>query len=92
MELFTWNNEKNHWLKETRGISFSEILQDIERGQLLDTIEHPNQAKYPGQRIFIIDHDGYCVLVPFIKTNDGYYLKTLFPSRKATKEYMGGNE
>jgi len=90
MIQFYWNATKNLWLKETRGIFFEDILKDLENGGLLDIVDHPNPSKYPGQKIFIVNHDGYCVLIPFIPKDDGYYLKTLFQSRKATQKYLRG--
>jgi uncharacterized DUF497 family protein len=91
MIQFDWDKDKNRWLAKTRGISFEDILLDIENGLLLDVIDHPNQLKYQDQQIFVVDHNGYCVMVPFIYTDNGFYLKTLFPSRKATKNYFKGD-
>ena len=60
----------------------------IERGQLLDIVEHPNQERYGGQRIFVVDIDGYAFLVPFVESEQKVFLKTIIPSRKATREYL----
>jgi hypothetical protein len=57
---------------------------------LLDTIEHPNQQQYPGQKIFIVNVEGYAYLVPFVEDDEMIFLKTIIPSRKMTKEYLGG--
>jgi hypothetical protein len=78
---------KNAWLKKSRGISFEDILLDIQNGKLLDKVETSNPEKYPGQKIFVVDHDGYCVLVPHIEIDEAIFLKTLFPSRVTTKIY-----
>ncbi len=67
----------------------------MEEGHLLDVLEHPNKSKYQGQKIIIVDIDGYAVCVPFIEEDNGdFFLKTLFPSRKYTKQYNleGRNE
>lgn len=59
MKLINWNKEKNIWLKEKRGISFEDILYYLDNDKLIDDTEHPNQQKYRGQRIMVIDIKGY---------------------------------
>jgi len=86
---FSWSDTKNLKLKAERNISFEEIVFSIAHGQLLDIIEHPNQEKYAGQRMFIVRVHDYAWLVPFVETEEEIFLKTIFPSRKATKEYLG---
>ena len=56
----------------------------------MDTFEHPNQEKYPSQQIHVIEIESYVYLVPFVETEDEVFLKTIIPSRKATKTYLGG--
>ncbi|HPO16799.1 MAG TPA: BrnT family toxin [Candidatus Hydrogenedentes bacterium] len=90
MKSFDWNIEKNEWLRSIRGITFEEIVFHIQSGDLLDVIEHTDQGKYPGQRIFVVDVEGYVCLVPFVESEDEIYLKTIIPSRKMTKRYLGG--
>ena len=92
MKFFSWSNEENEKLKQQRGISFEEVVFHIERGDVLDVVEHPDQAKYPGQRFFVIDVEEYVYLVPFIGTAHEYFLKTIIPSRKATRKYLAGRE
>ena len=93
MKPFTWNTEKNRWLKATRGVSFEDVVFHLAAGDVLDTFEHPNQARYPGQQIHAVMIEGYVMLVPFIETDEEVFLKTIIPSRKATKTYRGpGNE
>lgn len=89
MKAFRWNHEKNETLKEGRELSFEEITLAIEEYGLLDILQHPNPEKYPGQRILVVCLRGYVYLVPFVEEADFYYLKTIIPSRKATREYMG---
>jgi len=91
MKLFNWNSLKNQQLIEDRQISFEDILFNIQKGRLLDDIEHPNQVKYPSQRIFVVEVDEYAYLVPYVENDDEIFLKTVIPSRKATKQYLGGN-
>jgi uncharacterized DUF497 family protein len=88
MKIFRWDNEKNARLKNERGVCFEQVVILIEREALLDTIEHPNQDKYPGQKIAVIQIDDYAYLVPYVEQNDEIFLKTIIPSRKATNTYM----
>ena len=87
-EGFDWNTDKDQLLRETRGISFELIVSAIEQGGLLDVLEHPNQERYPGQLIYVVDMGSYVYLVPFILEPDGTrFLKTIIPSSKATRSY-----
>ncbi len=88
MKLFEWEKEKNEWLKQERRITFEDVVFGISNGDLLDTIPHPNKEKYPDQRMFILNINNYAFLVPFIETDDFILLKTIIPSRKATKKYL----
>ena len=88
MKYFSWNNEKNETLKKERGVSFEEAVFCIERGDLLDILVHPNQERYPGQRIFVVSIGDYAYLVPFVESGTEVFLKTVIPSRKATDTYL----
>lgn len=90
MKYFSWDVEKNERLKAGRGISFEEIVFHIERGDVLDILEHPKQDRYRGQRIFVVNVGGYAYLVPFVETENEVIFKTIIPSRKATKRYLRG--
>jgi len=90
MKIFRWNHEKNEQLKIEREISFEEIVLAIEGDGLLDILQHPNETKYPNQRILVVALDGYSYLVPFVEEPDYYFLKTIIPSRKATRDYLAG--
>ena len=86
---FDWNTDKNRQLIEQREISFESIISAIEQGGLLDVLEHPNQDRYPGQLIYVVEIDEYLYLVPFVTQSDGTrFLKTIIPSRKATRDYL----
>jgi len=85
---YRWDLGKDEILRKERGISFELILFQIENGFLLDIIKHPNKDKYPNQSIFIIEIEDYVYLVPFIENNDEIFLKTIIPSRKATRNYL----
>ncbi len=88
VRYFTWDDAKNEKLKAERGIGFEEIIFLIERGHLLDILEHPNQERCAGQQVFVVQREGYVVLVPFIEDGRVIALKTIIPSRKATKQYL----
>jgi len=90
MKAFRWNHEKNEQLKVDREISFEEIVLALEGNGLLDILRHPNESKYPNQRILIIEFERYVYLVPFVEDVDYYFLKTIIPSRKASRDYLGG--
>ena len=79
-------------LKRNRGISFEEIIYHINCGDLLARLDHPNSAKYPHQQIFVISIDGYVYAVPFVEDDDKYFLKTIIPSRKLTRDYSRERE
>lgn len=88
-KVFNWNDEKNQQLIADRGVSFEDIVYFIQQGQLLDDLRNPNQEKYPNQRILIIEVDSYAYLVPYVENDEELFLKTIIPSRKATKQYIG---
>jgi len=85
VKYFTWDEAKNEKLKAERAIGFEEIVFLIERGHVLDVLEHPNRERYGGQRIFVVQRDDYVYLVPFVEDEKLIVLKTIIPSRKATK-------
>ena len=89
MKRFNWNPGKNEEIRAERGISFEEILFHIENGDVLDILQHPNQERYQGQRIVVVAVNEYVHLVPFIEDEKEVFLKTIIPSRKATKKYLG---
>ena len=92
MKTFAWNSEKNEFLKAERGISFEEVVLNIQLGNEIEIFDHPNQERYPGQQISIVVIEGYAYLVPFVENEDEIFLKTIIPSRKATKQYLGGSD
>lgn len=92
MHYFDWNTDKNEWLKEHRDITFEEIVFHILHGGLLDVLEHPNKKRYSDQRIFIVNVEDYVCIVPYVETKESVFLKTIIPSRKMTKKYLGSNK
>ncbi len=89
MKCFTWNPEKNDLLKKERGIGFEDIVFHIGAGDVLEVLAHPNRERYPNQQILVVLVEGYAYLVPFVETETEVFLKTIIPSRKATKKYAG---
>jgi len=92
MITYNWNKLKNLLLKETRGISFEQVVMHIEQGNLVDIIQHPNSEKYSNQKILIVNINNYICLVPFVENDNKRFLKTIIPSRKYTKKYLGGKD
>ena len=86
-KYYNWNPEKNQLLLVDRGITFERIVFEIASGNELAVLEHPNQEKYPGQKISMVQVDDYVYAVPFIETETEIFLKTIIPSRKATKQF-----
>ncbi len=89
MKCYSWSPEKNDALKRERDISFEDVVFHIEAGDEVDIFEHPNQDRYPGQKVSVVLIEGYAYLVPFVESEDGIFLKTIIPSRKATRQYAG---
>jgi hypothetical protein len=92
VKAFLWNDEKNFLLKAGRQVSFEEIVLFIEMGFLLDVLGHPSQEKYKGQKMFVVQVDHYVYLIPFLETQNEVFLKTIIPSRKATRKYLKGSK
>lgn len=90
MKPFAWDERKNEWLKSQRGVRFEDAVFYISRGAVLDILDHPNVEKYRKQRIFVVAMNDYAYLVPFVETEREIFLKTIIPSRKAAKKYLGG--
>ncbi len=88
MRQFDWDPEKNQQLIEERGISFEEVIFHLQSDGLLDDIKHPNEETYSHQRVFVVAIEGYAYLVPYVESDEEIFLKTIIPSRKATKQYL----
>ena len=87
--MFEWDEKKNVELLEKRGITFEKVARAINSGNLLDILNHPNQKKYPGQKLLIVKIDEYVWVVPTEKRSNKLRLITAYPSRKYTKRYLG---
>ena len=75
---------------QERGISFEQIIALIESGKLIQVLEHPDKKKYPNQLLYEVDVDGYVHVVPVVKEGRTLFLKTIYPSRKATGKRTKG--
>lgn len=89
MKPFRWSPDKNELLKQERGVSFEDITVAVEAGALLEIVPHQNPNKYPRQKIMVVEVTGYAFLVPFVEEADHFFLKTIIPSRKATRDFIG---
>ena len=89
MKYFTRDEAKNERLRADRGVGFEESSSTSNAATPLDTVAHPNQERYGGQRIFVVRRHDHVYLVPFVEDDTSVFLKTIIPSRKATKESLG---
>jgi len=84
---YEWSEEKNRLLKDSRNVSFEEVLLAIDEGRLLDVIPHHSPEKYPNQKLFIVRIRGYIYYAPFVEDEEKIFLKNIVPSRKYQKKY-----
>ena len=89
---FEWNPEKNEWLKKERNISFEQVIFHLLQGDVWKIADHPDQTNYPGQKIYFVIIEDYIYVVPHIIEREHIFLKTIIPSRKATKMYKDEQE
>ena len=92
MMEFDFSRKKNAKLIKERGIGFEDVISVIHEGKLLDVLQHPNKDKFNHQIIYIVDIAGYAYVVPAVESEEKIYLKTVYPSRKATKQYILGGD
>jgi hypothetical protein len=92
MKNIRWDGLKNEKLKSEREVSFEAVLVAIQQGNTLDDLIHPNQDKYPNQRLLVVKIKEYAYLIPYLETDAEIFLKTIIPSRKATKQYLSGSD
>ena len=89
MKTYSWSPDKNELLQKERGITFEEIVLNIQLGNEVAIYDHPNAKKYPNQKISVVLIEDYAYLVPYVEDEEQFFLKTIIPSRKATKQYVG---
>ena len=92
MKYCDWNEQKNEWLRLERDVSFENVLIAINEGDLLDVQAHSNPLKYPKQKLYVVQLGEYVYLVPFVEDDEKIFLKTIIPSRRATKKYLKGEK
>ena len=90
MKVINWNNEKNELLKLERNISFEMVALQFVQDKVLEIVKHPNKEKYSDQKMAVLNINNYIYLVPFVENSKEIFLKTIIPSRKATKKYLRG--
>ncbi len=88
MQYFDWDKGKNELLKKERDIGFEDVINAIDNGRLIVTLDHPNQKLYSNQKMYIININDYVYVVPFVEDEEKRFLKTIFPSRKMTEKYI----
>ena len=88
MALYVWEDKKNQKLKRERNVGFEAVVTAIQEGDVVDDYPHPNRKKYAHQRLMVVIIDAYAYLVPYIDKRGTLVLKTVIPSRKATKRYI----
>jgi len=86
--MFDWSDEKDALLRTERGAGFQDIVFHIERGDVLAVTDHPNRDKYSNQKILYVRIEDYVYLVPYVESDGRNFLKTIIPSRKATKHFL----
>jgi len=89
---YEWSPAKNEWLKEHRNIAVEQVIFHLLQGDVWRIADHPNQDRYSGQKIYFVTVEDYIYLVPHIIEHDQVFLKTIIPSRKATRVYRGEQE
>ena len=92
MKPVRWNAGKNLSLKAERGVSFEEVLSAISQGGLLGVMDHPNRAKYGHQKMLVVRIRDYVYLVPCVENEKEIFLKSIMPSRKATRDFLSGDK
>lgn len=92
MKYFDWDEQKNAKLKAEREVCFEDVQTAIEEGKILDNTSHHNHLRYPNQKMLVIDINSYAYLVPYVEDDTKIFLKTIIPSRKATKRYLKGDK
>lgn len=92
MKPYDWNEAKNTQLKSERTVSFEHIIAAIDEKRVLETIEHPNKIRYSHQKMYVVRIEEYVYLVPFVEDDAKIFLKTIIPSRKATRKYLKGEK
>lgn len=92
MKPIRWNSEKSLSLKAERGVSFEEVLSTISQGGLITVMDHPNRGKCRHQKMLVVKIRDYAYLVPYVESENEIFLKSIIPSRKATRDLLSGDK
>lgn len=92
MKPMRWSAEKSLALKAERGVSFEEVLSAISQGGLIAVMDHPNRVKYRHQKMLVVRIQDYAYLVPYVESENEIFLKSIMPSRKATRYFLSGDK
>lgn len=84
----SWSDEKNDELIKRYGFGFERVLVALAEDGFLDDREHTNTVKYGNQRQLVVCIENYAYIVPYVEDDVQVFFKTMFPSRKATKQYL----
>ena len=79
---FDYDEHKNEWLLRERDLSFEDVIVALSEGRLLADYMHPNQKKYPGQRIMVVNIHNYSHCVPYVVDGEIMHMMTVYASRK----------
>ncbi len=92
MKYIDWDELKNAVLKVERDVCFEDVITAIDEGRLLANVQHSNKKRYPNQKLYVVEISNYVYLVPYVEDDEKVFLKTIIPSRKATKIYLRGGK
>lgn len=84
-----WSAEKNAGLRARYGIGFEEVLIAVAESRVLADVAHENAVRYLNQRMLVVEIDGYAWVTPYVTDGERPFFKTLFPSRKLNRRYLG---
>jgi len=87
-----WSAAKSLALKAERGVSFEEVLSAISQGGLIAVMDHPKRVKYRHQKMLVVRIQDYAYLVPYVESESEIFLKSIMPSRKATRHFLSGDK
>jgi len=87
--IYKWSEEKNEILISQRGVSFDDVVNELENNGVIDNYKHPQKDRYPNQYIYVVSLNDYIHYVPYVIEKDYIFLKNIIPSRKLNKKYKG---
>jgi len=79
---FAFDSKKNEVLTARRGVTFQMVIEAIAENGILADFANPNQDKYPGQRVLVVELERYVYCVPYVIDGATWHLKTIYPSRR----------